>query len=313
MGRKSKQAGGNMPLTHYERTKKFASSEYGTTSVRLAGHSQYQIGYCALSITCLDETNSNTDDENIDHAMCTPSGYLYSKQSILEYMLTKKQELNEQQIAYEKSQQQYQQEQTNIEMASNKKMKNDFDISQNVIKKRKINDDRESAQNDLKRTSYWLANSQPDHLVTPIPKPPISDRPLSPFSQQPLRRKDIWPVRLEWNNDGSDTTNNNTSTNKKLVCSVSHKTIQTQPAIAYWTKDTNIPGTVVLEKVFNDLIGTKSSSGDNNDNNNNKKIKMICPTTGAKIKHVRKLQQSGSSFAASGQNVQGKQYRPTIT
>jgi hypothetical protein len=39
MGRKGAHVGGQLPLTHYERTKKFASSEYGTVRKRLAGDS----------------------------------------------------------------------------------------------------------------------------------------------------------------------------------------------------------------------------------------------------------------------------------
>jgi hypothetical protein len=91
MTRKSKQAGGHNPLTYYERNTKFASSEYGTTSQRLAGHSQYQLGDCALSLTRLTGAP----------ALCTPSGYLYSEEAILEYLLTRTQELNEQRVAFD--------------------------------------------------------------------------------------------------------------------------------------------------------------------------------------------------------------------
>lgn len=141
MVRKSKQAGGHMPLTHYERTQKFASSEYGTTTKRLAGHSQYQLGDCALSLTRLG-----------DEALCTPSGYLYSSDALVEYLLTKTQEIKEQTAAYERQQQQ----DATAEEASSKRLA-DFEESQKVVKKRKFVDAKQAAQKGLKQTSYWLA------------------------------------------------------------------------------------------------------------------------------------------------------------
>lgn len=308
MGRKSKQAGGHMPLTHYERTKKFVSSEYGTKTQRLAGHSQYQIGYCALSITKI--TNENENDSSAI-AMCTPSGYIYSKHAIIEYLVSKQQCIKEEQKAIQEQQQkeQAQTQQDTVAAAKNKAI-DAFENAQRVVKKRKTINETQVAQNDLKRTSYWLANSQPSInsninssnsiqeettstaivVATPTTETSQSDvlspppRPLSPFSQQPLRRKDIWPVWIEWNS---------TNDNSKVLCSMSHKTIQSQPALAYWTKDTTKPGTIVLETVFNDLIATTSnnktlasSNNDNNKNDEKKKSKMTCPTTGETIKYT---------------------------
>lgn len=304
MGRKSKQAGGNLPLTHYERTKKFSSSEYGTVSQRLAGHSQYQLGFCALSITSLKS-------EKI--GMCTPSGYLYSEQAIIEYMLTKTKEVKTQQIAYEMQQQKFQ-EALHFSESNRKKMKlaDDFESAQKVVNKKTklMNDDDElqKARKDIKRTSYWLATSQNavdenNETTTMIELPP--DRPLSPFTQTPLRRKEIWPVQLSWNQ--------RSSTTDVLICAISQKSISSQQAIVYWT-DKSKPGTIVLESVYNDLIGKdKFSSHATNEKDPNGTSKLVCPLTSRKIKFIRYLQRSGSSFASSGQNVQVQQYRPTIT
>jgi nitric oxide synthase-interacting protein len=276
MGRKSKQPGGNFPLTHYERTKKFASSGYGTTSKRLAGHSQYQLGDCALSLTRLT-TNTDTD------ALCSPSGYLYSQDAILEYLLTKTQELKEQQVAYDRQQAQEKSANSERDQDDKKRLMADFQQSQKVVKKRKVIDAKEAALHELKRTSYWLADAQPD-AVAPVKLSPPPSRPLSPITQEPLRRKDLWPVTLQWQEN-------------KLTCAVSGKSFQTQSAATvYWT-DKKKPGTLVLTDVYKQLLEETA----------------ICPNTNHKIKYTRQLQQSGSSFASSGQTVQAKQYRPTIT
>jgi nitric oxide synthase-interacting protein len=279
MGRKGKRPGGNFPLTHYERTKKFASSEYGTTSKRLAGHSQYQLGDCALSLTRLI-TDTDIDTHT---ALCSPSGYLYSQDAILEYLLTKTQELKEQQVAYDRQQAQAVTTQSDERDQDDKKRLADFQESQKVVKKRQVVDAKEAALTELKRTSYWLADAQPG-AVTPVKLSLPPTRPLSPITQEPLRRKDLWPVALQWQEN-------------KLVCAISGKSFQTQTAATvYWTDKTK-PGTLVLTDIYKQLLEGPA----------------ICPNTNRKIKYTRELQQSGSSFANSEQTVQAKKYRPTIT
>ena len=88
-GRKSKQASsGHLPLTNAERTK--YSKSYGTVSRRLNSSSQYKFGDCALSISAA-----------IDVPVTTPSGYIYERSTILEYLLLKTQELNVEKQQYE--------------------------------------------------------------------------------------------------------------------------------------------------------------------------------------------------------------------
>lgn len=366
MARKSKQAGGHNPLTYYERTKKFASSEYGTTQQRLAGHSQYQLGDCALSLTSLAVCGGTTaaavsaaaaSTTNITTttttALCSPSGYLYSEDAILEYLLTKTRELKDQQATYERQQALQEQAKMNEKTAAVNKRKADFIDLHHSQKQKKATTSSTGkqqeqparlmtqeaataqAQDGLKHASYWLAESQPKavtDLTIVQQQPPAADlRPPSPHSQQPLRRKDLWPVSLQWTaSTSTDNNNNKTSSTAtappQLVCSVSGKVLHTQSVTAYWTTDSykkmttttataassssssqhqhhqhhHGPGKLVLTSVYDQVI---------------KKSDHIpkCPETNRKIKATRVLQKSGSSFAASGQACQVKQYRPTIT
>jgi nitric oxide synthase-interacting protein len=269
MGRKGKQVGGHMPMSHFERTKKFASSEHGTVKKRLAGHSQYQIGDCALSVSRLG-----------DAALCSPSGYLYNESAILEYLLQKTKDLKREQGEYD--------EQERVAAAPDdseqkKRVAAFEDTQQGVIKKSRVEDAKRAATDDLKRVSYWLADAQPD-VAKPSPLlAPTSDRPASPMSGEPLKRKELWPVALKWQDS-------------KLVCAVCGKTLQNGQVLAYWI-DKKIPGTMVLQSVYDELI---------QDTNR-------CPLTDKKIKYTRSLQKSGSSFASSGQVVEVSKYRPTIT
>jgi hypothetical protein len=273
MTRKSKQAGGNMPLTYYERTKGFASSEYGTTSKRLAGHSQYQLGDCALGITKLSA-----------ECVCTPSGYLYEKSPIYEYMLRKTQELKVQQSAFAQQEENSIRKREQDDLINQQQKIQVFEDSQKVVAHEQKKSAQEVAREGLKRTSYWLAESQPEQQgPQAIEKP--AERPASPNSQEPLRIKDLWPLSLTWLDD-------------KLVCAISSKPIQgTNVSImAFWTSKQE-PGTLVLTNVYKGLIAKDKK----------------CPETGKTIKYTRSIQTSGSSFSTSSQQVEAKKYRPTIT
>ena len=270
--RKSKQAGGNFPLTYYERTKKFASSEYGTTSLRLAGLSQYQLGDCGLSLSRL-----------ADKALCSPSGYLYDPTAILEYLIHKNGELKDLKALYEAQQVEQQRKADEKEQQQEDAKRKAFVESQAVIKRQKLDDSKtkQVSYDQLKAASYWLSDSQqqldPELQAGKIPPPP--DRPPSPHSQEPLSRKDLWELSLQWQDD-------------KLVCSVSGKTLRGQ-VFGYWTSRQS-PGRIVSEDSLTILDG-------------------VCHETGKKIKHTRQLQSSGTSFSGSAQQNEAKIYRPTIT
>lgn len=262
MARKSKQAGGHNPLTHYERTKKFRSSEYGTTTARLSSDSQLNFGDCALSLT------PATDP------VATPSGHVYSREAIVEYLLAKTNDIKK---AKQNFQLYLDKQRTQLESAEKDAKSQaivEFEGKQKAVPTKKREREEE---NPLGRVSYWLADFQPEHSDT-IPDPP-PDRPSSPYSGQPLRLKDLQSLTFQRSSDG------------KVLCAVSHKTITTQPVVA-------MNNHVVLEEIYDKLV----------------KPTMICPITGKKLKekNIRRLQKGKSGFASSGPVV-AKTYRPTIT
>jgi hypothetical protein len=353
MGRKSKQAGGNLPLTHYERTQKFAaSSEYGTISQRLAGHAQYQLGDCALTTQRLvandDGTATKTDTtaENVNAiALCSPSGYLYAESAIVEHLLQETIRLRHAQQTRQAALKQEQHAVLEARQHQAQKRLAEFRASQSVVaKKSRSNQQGSDAKSELHRVSYWLSSAQPvaqsttptaaaaaassastttatsTALVAALPAAAVDggtttktapheatdaisftttgndtiprERPVSPMTGAPLRRKDLWPVALTWTTE---------TAKPLLVCAVSHKTIPSGAAVvAYWTSKSasKQPGRLVLQATFDELSCSTTRT---------------CPRTDARIAHVRVLQKSGSSFAASGQAVTASHYRPTIT
>lgn len=276
MGRKSKQTGGHLPLTHYERTKKFASSGYGTNTQRVAKESQYHIGQCALTTQRLEG----------DTALCSPSGNLYSESAILEYLLKTTQSLKKKRAEYEQEAQQGNDGTMKKEDAASRKRLADFKESQETIRKMPKPPSGVTAREDLTRVSYWLAAAQPQKqqpiissTATPTPPP---ERPSSPITGAPLRRKDLWPVHLKRNDDDI------------LVCAVSGQSLERgNPSVmAYWTdrKKMQKHGTLALASVLGDVVDRQQ-----------------CPLTDRKIQQVRTLHASGAV------TYEGKYYKPTIT
>lgn len=266
MTRKSKQAGGHKPLTYYERTKKFASSEYGTTTARLSSDSQLPFGNCALSLS-----------EAVD-PVATPSGHVYSREAIVEYLLAKTVEVRQAHENYERYLQNERAKERSEAAQQTREALQDFEDSQKVSSSTLNKRAREpTAPNALASTSYWLAEFQPEHCGE-IPDPP-PDRPPSPCSGQPLRRKDLKDLILKREQG-------------KVVCALSDKTISMQPVVALAS------GHVILKECYDTLV----------------KPTMTDPFTSKKMKerHVLELQKGKSGFASSGP-VEAKKYRPTIT
>lgn len=89
-----------------------------------------------------------------------------------------------------------------------------FSIDNNNAKRSKINDNDKSLKlAELQQVCPWIPQFTPSAPASAIKEPP--KRPLSPFSQQPIRSKELIPIDLI-----REPTDNNNGT-VKYVCSVS--------------------------------------------------------------------------------------------
>ena len=254
-----------MPLTAYERTKKFKSSNFGTTTVRLSTDAQGKFGDCELSLS-----------EAIN-PVATPSGHIYSREAIVEYLLTTTMALKEARTKYDYHLEKTEKLGQDTARKKQAEVIEAFEDSQKATTSTK----KRPRTEEKKMAGYWLAEHQPEH--TSQPAEPPSERPSSPSSGNPLRLKDLHPLLMKRNDDG------------KVVCAISDKTISTQPAIVLCGPS---GGHVILRDVYTQLVEPT----------------MVCPitSTNLKPKHILKLVKGKSGFASSG-IVQAKMYRPTIT
>ena len=297
MTRKSKQPGGHNPLTSHERKKLLG--EYGTQTARLGTASHRRFGDCALSLTPAVDP------------VCTPSGNIYSREAIVQYLLTKTTELKEAraqrdaEIAQDERKQAARKADQHQRTAQQFAQKDQGAVQSQMGEHTRTLDAQkgkqismestEEGKKGLKRTSYWLSEYSPGGNgddddddgggnAKNKTREPIPDRPPSPMTGGPLRRKDLVSIELSRAEGSSG----------NVTCAVSGKAITTQRAIAI--KKT---GKVMLEDVYERLA----------------KPDMVCPCTGRKFKEkdVIQLAKAGSGYAGSGVTVEAKRYKPTLT
>ena len=179
MTRKSKQPGGHNPLTYAER-KRLKSSGYGTQSTRLTTASQLTFGHCCLNLSPI------TDGD----AVATPSGHIYSREAIVQYLLSKNAELKKQKAEYERLRLEVENRRVEWEEKERKKNQDKFvrkdqgamsTTSSTALVVRSDDTEtsasargsssattaksggKERVENSLAHVSYWLSTSQPQH------------------------------------------------------------------------------------------------------------------------------------------------------
>jgi len=269
----------------------------GTQTQRLGGDSHMPFGFCSLSLQpCVEP-------------VATPSGHLYSREAIFEYLLSKKKELSKQQKAYQAQQDEVVEEKNlQADAAHETDLQNFIDCQEGItdrsasaapepvtaVEARKqleiemIGGKRDGTSEQLTKkrkqilnSSFWCPSGHSDSVKTAIQKP--DKRPRSPMSGNPLRLKDLIHLDIPTDPHVSEVT---------YLCAVSKKELKHQKIVLI--KST---GQVMLKKCFDELA----------------KPDMQCPVTGKTFKDsdVIDLRTGGTGFAAHNAVV-AKKYRPSM-
>eukprot|EP00584_Thalassiosira_punctigera_P001443 CAMPEP_0172532370 /NCGR_PEP_ID=MMETSP1067-20121228/5451_1 /TAXON_ID=265564 ORGANISM="Thalassiosira punctigera, Strain Tpunct2005C2" /NCGR_SAMPLE_ID=MMETSP1067 /ASSEMBLY_ACC=CAM_ASM_000444 /LENGTH=370 /DNA_ID=CAMNT_0013316877 /DNA_START=75 /DNA_END=1188 /DNA_ORIENTATION=+ len=324
MTRKSQQPGGHNPLTYHER-KRLKSSGYGTQSARLATSSQLPFGHCSLGLSPIEPGD----------AVATPSGHIYSREAIVQYLLTKNGELKKRRAEYERRRLEVENRRVEWEEKEGKRRRDTFvrkdqgamSSSSTTALVLRGNDSaggaavttaggsaaavgKGRAENSLKHVSYWLATSQPQHqnggAATDVGDfdyereiaalpPPPPERPSSPNSGEPLRLKQLIPLHLV--REGAE--DGDAAGGKG-----GGATGRILCAVSHKTLSTQPvvvikkTGQVMLKSAYEELA----------------KPTMTCPVTDKRFKEkdVLELVRGRSGYAASGEVV-ARKYNPTLT
>lgn len=308
----SKNSGSKHHLTYNEKRK----TGLGSVKQLLGNESQLPFGYCCLSM-----------HPAVDPVV-TPSGHVYSREFIIEYLLTKSKDLKLLNKAYEEQQaaQRYAEESKGViaqEQELNDFIKTQDDVSATSASlKRKVNDyeggdslvptnNSKTAKPDKLQKAYQIArknkidDTEKEDIqnelsrISPwVPQftPHAADatlsappkRPSSPFSGQPLRAKDLIPIELIPESGKESDAN---SSVVRYLCPVSRKTITNQKVVLI--KKTR---TLMIQQVAETLAYPT----------------MTCPVTSKpfKIDDVLELQQATSGFSSTGK-IEAKVHRPS--
>ena len=290
MVRASRNASNRGFHSHAEKAKGFG----GSIKAHLTTEQHLPFGYCCL---CLKPA--------IDPVV-SPSGHIYEKEVILQYILTKTQELKKQTIKNpnnnnnlvlinknedskqeeDKFKQKQQEFMNKADCIANKNILKEDEKSYQTEERSKLIDDtdNEKKQVALKHANPFMPQFQPSSS-TITPKNTSKQRPSSPMSGKPIRSKELISLNIEKETKNDDI---------RVVCSVSKKTITSQKVIVI--KSTGI---LMLKSVYIDLKLNES---------------LQCPVTNKKFKKsdVIELVRAGSGFAGCGTQVEAKVWRPGI-
>ncbi|CAD1472401.1 unnamed protein product, partial [Heterotrigona itama] len=184
--------------TYHEKKKDATASGYGTNTQRVGKDSVKDFDCCCLTL------------QPCRNPVITKDGYLFDKEAILEYVLTKKKEYGRKLKEYEKQKQQ-EQEQSN-ERSANEELqklqkflkgeKNIVSRSQIITKESTSSVSNMSNGNDKMLPSFWIPSKTPEAKEITLQKP---DKTIyCPLSGKPLKIKDLIPVKFTEVKDPDD-------------------------------------------------------------------------------------------------------------
>ncbi len=282
MGKHSKNVNTN-PHFGYRERKLANSSNWGSITKRVSSQSNLPFGYCSLTMVPTTST------------VATPSGHIYEKEAILEYILHHMKKANEEEEeAREEQQLVLKEEEAKAaleETISQEEFRRIVDgvsareatAQEGAGKRKREIDDSSNDERivQLSKSSPWLPAFTPSVGET---KKAVGEngsggkkkRASSPFSGRPLRAKDLVPLDLRRDSSTDDST-------VRYLCTVSNKVITTQPVVAI--KSTHA---VMLEEVAQQVAYPTQT----------------CPVTSQKFKggkaDVLVLKSAQTAFAGSG-------------
>lgn len=327
MARKSKQPGGHNPLTAHE-VKRLKSSGWGTQSTRLTTASHLPFGRCCLGLSIIKDGD----------AVATPSGHVYSREAIVQYLIAKNGELRRRRVEYDRLRLEVEERRGVYEENERTKRRDVFAMKDQgammiassstalvvreeeagVVAAPTSHSSRGSrsagtgrVENSLTQVSYWLASSQPTlrgavdcgtdgvfDYARAIESLP-SPPPDRPAS--PMSGETLrlkQLIPLHLVHEGGSGSENSSTD----VGSGNGRRVVCAVSQKTITTQPTIAikntGQVMLKSVYEELALPT----------------MTCPITGRKFKEkdVLELVQGRSGYAASGEVV-AKKYNPTLT
>lgn len=274
--------------TYHEKKKDAAASGYGTNSQRVGKDSLKNFDCCCLTL------------QPCRIPVITKDGYLFDKEAILEYILTKKKEYTRQLKEYEKQskkkQEEVQEKNANEELEKLQKFLSGEKniVSQNLIKKRQeasTSISNMSNGQDKVLPSFWIPAKTPESKEIALQKP---DKNIyCPISGKILKVKDLIPVKFTEVKDPDDKRAIIVK-EARYMCPITHDVLNNSVPCAVIKTTGDVITMECVEKLIkkdwiNPLDNTKISESD------------IIP-----------LQRGATGYSAVNDNLEGKHERPVL-
>lgn len=283
MSRHSKHSNDRSFYTAAERK----SAGYGFTQKLVLGSDAFlPFGYCGLSLKAPK------------NPVCTPDGYVYDREFILESLLNQKLEAQAKQKAYEKQEQKKARTEASAKRVEGNKEVEDFLAGEQAIlasehrhkraldQKVKEEDEGDPVKRlrkgemlildkaEMRSTSFWAKEATQTAAPTELKKADLTTR--CPTSGKKLRAKDLVPFKFDVIDQKMYESGGGRGV---FCCAVSKHSITHQKAVLLKPS-----GQVILESVYKDIVSKD----------------MKCPISGYALKEsdILPLQQGGSGFSA---------------
>lgn len=202
--------------TYHEKKKDAAASGYGTQNERLGKDSVKSFDCCSLTL------------QPCRNPVITKEGYLFDKEAILEYIITKKNEYTRKLKKYEKQLKKEESEMAELAAAEKEANLIKFMNREKNISSKQQADGGASTSSSISNLangkakelpSFWVPSQLPDAKISKMEKPDPTV--CCPISGKPLKMKDLIEVKWTLVNDPDDKKSLIAKENR-YMCPVTH-------------------------------------------------------------------------------------------
>ncbi|XP_066250050.1 nitric oxide synthase-interacting protein homolog [Euwallacea similis] len=274
--------------TYHEKKKDAKASGYGSTSQRLGKDSVTNFDCCSLSL------------QPCNNPVITKDGYLFDKEVILEYIISKKNEYSRKMKEYEKLKNR-ELEEVAIKQAmdAEKKIQSFLKSEANIVSKPldgfKTEPSTSSISNmanghDKVLPSFWVPGQSVQAAKPNLEKPDPTI--YCPISRKPLKVKDLIDVKFTPVNE-DDRKSIHTRENR-YMCAVTRDSLSNSVPCAVLRPTGDVVTLECVEKLI--------------------KKDMIHPLTNKKLKDkdIIVMQRGGTGYALTNEKLQAKYERPAL-
>ncbi|XP_058830735.1 nitric oxide synthase-interacting protein homolog [Topomyia yanbarensis] len=277
--------------TYHEKKKDAESSGFGTSSRRLGKDSVKSFDCCSLTL------------QPCRNPVITKDGYLFDKEAILTYVITKKKDYTRKMKEYERQVKEDQEEQAEKTNNETKKQLDKFiSIEKNIVSSKISNasEDIPSTSGAISNVSlgkrkelpsFWVPSQTPSAKKARIEKP--DSKVYCPMSGRPLKVRDLIDVKFTLVKDPSDKKSLIAKENR-YMCAVTHDILSNAVPCAVLKTTGDVVTMECVEKII--------------------KKDMIHPLSNEKLAEtdIIPLQRGGTGFSTTNDNLQAKEARPAL-